>query len=481
MDILNVNDYSLKNLNKINIVLGKNGCGKSIMLRSVEQRLANQPQVYGKTRYITPERGGSLIYEAGIEQNLSNDVNWLPNQRRSNQANNFRQQSVAQYKRLETLVLREIQDTAKRQDATYNFGIYINKINSLLDNIEIKGEETTFKIYRKGTTDIIPPGAISSGESELISLGIECLIFAKECISGKENILFLDEPDVHLHPDLQVKLMHFLKDLVLENSFRIILATHSTAILGALESYADINLSFLISGQKDLDFTNISSVYEKVLPVFGAHPLSNLFNQTPILLVEGEDDERIWQQAVRSSVGKIKLYPCSVNSIVNLNDFELETQKIIKTVYDNAKGFSLRDKDDTEGDISDLLPITRMKLSCRSAENLLLSDEVLGSMGTTWIQLKGNIDTWLTKNEQHVHYSLVDDFKNNGYDRKCYDVKEIRNDLMGIIGSNKPWEVVVGQLISSLTWNDTTNFNEDGKIISYLGEKTTRNLIPKSN
>ena len=31
------------------------------------------------------------------------------------------------------------------------------------------------------------------------------------------------------------------------------------------------------------------------------------------------------------------------------------------------------------------------------------------------------------------------------------------------------------------TWNDTTNFNEDGKIISYLGEKTTRNLIPKSN
>lgn len=480
MDISNISGYTLKNLNKINIVLGKNGCGKSTMLRLVEQGLAGQHQTYGKTKYITPERGGSLIYEAGIEQALTNDINWLSGQRRGNQSLNFRQQSVAQYKKLEILVLREIEN-GRRDDKDYTFDLYVNKINSLLDNIEIKRHDAAFKIYRKGTTSEFNASTISSGESELISLGIECLIFSRECISDKENILFLDEPDVHLHPDLQVRLMHFLKDLVSESNFKVLIATHSTAILGALESYNDTNLAFLTFDQKEADFKTISEVYRKVLPVFGAHPLSNIFNKAPILLVEGEDDERIWQQAVRSSGGKIKIYPCSVDSVSNMNDFEQEAQKIIQTVYDNAKGYSLRDKDDSTDEIGDLLPIVRMKLCCRNAENLLLVDEVLNTLSVTWDQMKERIETWLRTNTQHPHFSIMNGFKNGGHDRKNYDIKEIRNDLMGIIGSAKPWEVAVGQTIAGLSWDDRTNFDEDGKILSYLGKKVSENLIVKTN
>ncbi|MBI2451364.1 MAG: AAA family ATPase [Parcubacteria group bacterium] len=479
MDISNVSGYTLKNINKINIVLGKNGSGKSTMLRLVEQGLSSQTGTYDKTKYITPERGGALIYEAGVEQSLTNDINWLSGQRRRNQATGFRQQSVAQYRKLETLVLREI-EKEKRQQNDYTFDIYVNKINSLLDNIEIKRHETTFEIYRKGTTNKLDANAISSGESELISLGIECLIFGKECLADKGNILFLDEPDVHLHPDLQVRLMHFLKGLVAENNFQVVIATHSTAILGALESYADTHLAFMVYDQKELDFKVISEVYKKVLPVFGAHPLSNFFNEAPILLVEGEDDERIWQQAVRSAGGKIKIYPCSVDSVSNINDFEQETQKIVQTVYDNAKGYSLRDRDDGEETIDDLLPIVRMKLSCRNAENLLLSDDVLEALSVTWDELKQRIETWLKANSQHAHFFVMNGFKEDGYNRKNYDIKEVRNDLMGIIGSAKPWEVVVGQKIANLIWADATSFEEEGKMLSYLGRKVAENLIPKS-
>lgn len=479
MDIINITGYTLKNLSKINIVLGKNGCGKSTLLRSVEQGLSSQSQSYGKTKYITPERGGALIYEAGIEQSLSTDINWLSGQRRKNQAIGFRQQSVAQYRRLETLVLREI-EKEKRQQSDYTFDIYVNKINSLLDNIEIKRHDMTFKIYHRGTTNELGAEVISSGESELISLGIECLIFGKECISDKENILFLDEPDVHLHPDLQVRLMHFLEDLVSNINFKVLIATHSTAILGALETYTDTHLAFMSFEQKELNFREISAVYRKVLPVFGAHPLSNIFNEAPILLVEGEDDERIWQQAVRSSGGTIKLYPCSVDSVSNINDFEQEAKEIIQSVYDNAKGYSLRDKDNNTEEISDLPPIIRMRLACRNSENLLLTDEVLRTLNITWDQLKERIDTWLSANTQHSHFSVMNGFKEGGYDRRNFDIKEVRNDLMGVVGSAKPWEVVVGQSISSLTWNDSSNFEEDGKILSFLGQKVAENLIPKS-
>ena len=103
--------------------------------------------------------------------------------------------------------------------------------------------------------------------------------------------MFLDEPDVHLHPDLQVRLTHFLRDIVDEYEFFILIATHSTAILGALETYEDTHIAFMASDQKELEFRPVNGVYRKIIPVFGAHPLSNVFNEAPIFLVEGEDDE----------------------------------------------------------------------------------------------------------------------------------------------------------------------------------------------
>jgi energy-coupling factor transporter ATP-binding protein EcfA2 len=479
MNIENVGGYTLKDLRKINVVLGKNGCGKSTMLRQIEQGLTSQGQVYGKSRYITPERGGTLIYTSGVEEAISKDINWMPVQRRKNLSDNFRQQSVAQYRKLETLILRAFeQDQSKTK-----FEPYIDKINSLLDNIEIKRDELTFKIFKKGTTDELNAGLISSGESELISLGIELLIFGKESDDDKENILFLDEPDVHLHPDLQMRLMNFLINIVTENNFRIIIATHSTAILGALGDYENTSISFMSFGAKEINFKPIRDTYKKILPIFGAHPLSNFFNEAPILLVEGEDDERIWQQVVRSSSGNIKLYPCHVGSITKLNEHELAAQSILNSIYNDAVGYSLRDRDESDENIENLNPIVRMKLSCRNAENLLLTDEVLDKLGTTWDDLKNKINDWLAKyKDNHDHYDTMKAFCDSGYNRKSHDLKEIRNDLMFIMGSPKPWEIVVGQTIASLNIDaQSVDFNDEGKIYSFLGKKVVDNMLNKSS
>ena len=476
MNIENINSYTLKNLDKINIILGKNGCGKSILLRKVEEGIAQQGgDIYGKTRYITPERGGSLTYEAGVEQNTVSNTKWLSDTRRKNQFSQFKEQSVAQFRRLETIVLREI-EKERREEKDYFFDQYIEKINSLLDNIYIKREGVGFKIFLKEPDQELNPEVISSGESELISLGIECLIFSKEIISRKENILFLDEPDVHLHPDLQYRLMQFLKNLVEANSFRIIIATHSTAILGSLETYQNIRIAFMRFNQKEIEFSPISDVYKKILPVFGAHPLSNIFNKAPILLLEGEDDERIWQQVVRASQGRIKIYPCSCGGIDRLNSYEKEVQKIINSVYDDAKAYSLRDRDDDAHELKDLPPVIRMEFSCRSAENLLLSDEVLRSLGVDWSSIKSKIDDWVDKNNAHPHYDIMKNFKDTGYNRKDFDLKEIRNDLMGIIGNSKPWEVAVGQTIAGLDAK-SPNFDQNGSIYNFLGEKVVKTIL----
>jgi predicted ATPase len=105
VDIQNINGYTLNNLSKINKILGKNGPGKSKMLREIERGLASQSGTYGKSKYITPERGGNLVYASNIDDNISNNVTWLSDNRRSNQSNMFRQQSVSQYAKLEIMVL----------------------------------------------------------------------------------------------------------------------------------------------------------------------------------------------------------------------------------------------------------------------------------------------------------------------------------------------------------------------------------------
>lgn len=46
------------------------------------------------------------------------------------------------------------------------------------------------------------------------------------------DVLMLDEPDAHLHPTLQGFLVHKLNQLALERGKQVLLATHSTAILG---------------------------------------------------------------------------------------------------------------------------------------------------------------------------------------------------------------------------------------------------------
>ena len=84
MDIIDARGYTLRNLSKINFLVTKNGCGKSTLLKEVETA-TNGYQGYGATKYITPERGGHLQYEAGVEHNMVSNAEWMTSTRRVNQ------------------------------------------------------------------------------------------------------------------------------------------------------------------------------------------------------------------------------------------------------------------------------------------------------------------------------------------------------------------------------------------------------------
>jgi predicted ATPase len=479
MDLLHEGHCNLKGLSKINVLLGKNGSGKSTVLRLIEDKLTTQNT--GLVNYVTPERGGSLRFEAGVEQNLITGGSWSRDVKRTNQWSQYKNYSVAQYRRLETLSLREIESNLEiRANHTITFGTTIEKINKLLTNIKIvRTVRGDFELFTKLNDSKIEPDKISSGESELISLAIECLTFAKSCDKEKQNFLLLDEPDVHLHPDLQANFITFIIDLVTTSKFNVIIATHSTAILGALLNYEEARFAILNNGSTDANFKKIDEKYKAVLPIFGAHPLSNLFNQSPILLVEGEDEERIFQQAVRSSNGKLKLYPCQVGGKGNLPDYEASVNEILNGVYDNAIAYSLRDRDDGNDEITDIPPLVRFKTSCRASENLILTEEVLSTMNTDWNSLKAEIEKWLVAFPHHSKHGVMTAFKNSEYDRKKFDLKEVRNILVGLTAFTKPWEIAVGQTISKLVQGQIAKDTGEHRLCNYLGTKFSNKIRPE--
>jgi energy-coupling factor transporter ATP-binding protein EcfA2 len=475
MDLNNIGDFTLEGLSTKNIILGKNGCGKSHLLRLIESSLKGR-EGFGRIRYISPERGGFLKYDPGIDAAITQNPTWMEDQRRRNQADSFRQQSATLFRRLELLVLREIEtEHTQKGYVPRNFGETLARINILLDRVHLDRDDVkAFKIVNRDTGKEATPETISSGESELISLGIEFLVFVKECNADKNNVLLVDEPDVHLHPDLQDRLCQFIVATLKKSPVTLILATHSTALLAGLAERAQTQVAFMQRKQYSLTFKTVSDVDRAILPVCGAHPLSNVFNQSPLFLIEGEDDERVWQQAVRSASGHIRIFPCVVDGTAHFSEFEMEANKIIGAVYDNACAYSLRDRDLDPELIDDVGYIVRMRLSCRAAENLMLSNEALSLGGTNWNILQEKIRQWVEANRAHQYHAEVLTFIDLGLDRKGHDMKSVRNIIICLI-TNKPWEVLVGQAIAKLA-KEGGQVGE-GSLRDFLGEKVCRRVL----
>jgi hypothetical protein len=165
---------------KFTVLIGKNGAGKSTLLRALNA--GNNPNI----KYVSPERGGTLKYDPNVDNNISTNANWLKNTRQTNRFEQFRQQSAAQFRNLETSVLREIEKHAdKRADLTYTFDAVLEQINALLPAIRmVRNDNGGFSVQTKAG-EPLDESDMSSGESELIALAIEVLVFSRQSMANK--------------------------------------------------------------------------------------------------------------------------------------------------------------------------------------------------------------------------------------------------------------------------------------------------------
>ena len=85
------------------------------------------------------------------------------------------------------------------------------------------GQSPFSELIRESTGKIVENvNQLSSGEAQILSLGIDILTtVATWHAEGREkNLLLIDEPDAHIHPDLQVRFAEFVARLAGITLFR---------------------------------------------------------------------------------------------------------------------------------------------------------------------------------------------------------------------------------------------------------------------
>ncbi len=178
----------------------------------------------------------------------------------------------------------------KRFTSSFNL-IFPTKKFKRIDNSQNK-KDIIFEEYGKEMSI----NKLSSGEKQIVFRGSFLL---KNIVSLKGALVLIDEPEISLHPNWQLKILNFLKSLFTNYSgvqtSQIIIATHSPFIIHNTERYSDKviimkkNLNGRIYIPNKLEYFGWTP--EKI--VEEAFNISNLISSNKVIvLLEGETDEK---------------------------------------------------------------------------------------------------------------------------------------------------------------------------------------------
>ncbi|WP_025769249.1 ATP-dependent nuclease [Thioalkalivibrio sp. HK1] len=138
-------------------------------------------------------------------------------------------------------------------------GKYLYKLQDWIS--QLIGEEMKIDVSHNDKTDLtisvratfknheMPLELLGMGYLQIIQIFCYILLF-------EPKILLIDEPDIHLHPDIKMKIPSLLADIAKESDFKVIMATHSPFIVRGAP--VDAKVHWMESG--NIRTSNVSTI-----------------------------------------------------------------------------------------------------------------------------------------------------------------------------------------------------------------------------
>ena len=263
--------WNLKSLNHINILLGKNGSGKSLLLRGISQKLSPS-----SCYYVVPERTGEIAPNPNILVELMSPDGRRNRSTRGNYLADYRNQVISLIQGYFTK--RGTKSRDKLINPKNDPVNLLEALNIIIPDFKVKVIDVNpfFELTRiKDESKITSVSNLSSGESQLLTLGIDILTTSGiwELDDQNERVLLIDEPDAHIHPDLQVKFADFLNTIVNEYNVQIIVATHSTTLLSSLGQFGGdkVSIFYINTDKNELYSSVVDDVTKELSSILGGY------------------------------------------------------------------------------------------------------------------------------------------------------------------------------------------------------------------
>lgn len=459
--------WQLSGLTQIVALFGKNGSGKSVLLRS--WRDTNQNLFH----YVVPERTGDISYQAHyLAQEMS------PAQRAQNSAGNY----MADYGHRLVTRIQHYTSVRGGYEGSGPIPCPPSQLEGLLASlmpdfrVHLAKENQPLQISRAGIEGRIGSiNELSSGENQLLLMGVDILTIAAiwEIQGVEQRVMLIDEPDAHIHPDLQTRFADFLVRAARTFKFQTIVSTHSPALFSALGQFGgtDASVIYVERNQPNLIALPFDEVRSELATCLGGHALMGPMFSVPLLLVEGDDDYRIWSQVPRHHIAKLAVIPCGGDRI---DQFQKSLERLFCSIRDpgaEVSGFALIDGDKPKPQPSKDRPqhfIKYIQLQCHEAENLYLTDEVLADLELTWEQALTKIEQASAGFGQKAPLLAAA----RSWNRQSSDIKAVIEQIAEILDSKKlHWTVRVGKAIGSEY--------PQGQLFEFLGDEVVNALFPQ--
>jgi hypothetical protein len=285
--------------------------------------------------------------------------------------------------------------------------------------------------------------------------------------------MLVDEPDAHIHPDLQARFADFLVAVASRYQLQVLLATDSTSLLAALGQFGGVDASVVYFDRTRTEFRaeRFTDVMKELAGCLGGHALMGPLFGVPLLLVEGDDDYRIWSQVPRHHVVNFSVLPSNGDEIFK---YQKTLERVLSSLREppaHPAGYALIDADKPKPTPSSQSPQSHVRfiqLVCHESENLYLTDEVLALLNTTW----ENAQTKIAAEAANYGQKEADLRAIVGANRMQVDVKSVIHQIAEIIDpKNVLWTTRVAQALGRAT--------PTGQLATFLGEEVLTSLWGK--